>query len=75
MPPEAAPAARELPLSIVLLDKIDSLALSLANLAGAEILTALGGMHSVRYKTLSKSADAALRDPVSEIDEQVENSF
>ncbi len=51
---------------------IERLALSLANLAGAEILTALGGMHAVRYKTLSDDANSTWRDPVSEIDEQVE---
>lgn len=53
------------------LQSIEQLALELANLAGAEILAALGGMHAVRYKTGSDDKQS-WRDPVSEVDEQVE---
>ena len=62
--PASSPAQSELA-------GIEQMALSLANLAGAEIMTALGGMHAVRYKTLAKQ-EHAWRDPVSEIDEHVE---
>lgn len=53
-----------------LLGEIERTAVELAQLAGAEILTALGSMLAVRYKT--GTGEDALRDPVSEIDHGVE---
>lgn len=53
------------------LDRIESLAVELANIAGAEIRSALGGMLTVRYKT-DASAGVLWRDPVSEVDHKVE---
>lgn len=50
---------------------IERMAVELANLAGAEIVTALGSEFAVQYKT--PSADENLwRDPVSEVDHRVE---
>lgn len=58
-------------LSVNELEQIESLAVELANLAGAEIKSALGGIFKVRYKT--NPTDSALwRDPVSEVDHKVE---
>src|SRR5262249_9680549 len=55
------------------LEEIESLAVELATLAGAEIVTALGGIFSVRYKTEpSEKAKKVWRDPVSEVDGKVE---
>jgi myo-inositol-1(or 4)-monophosphatase len=51
--------------------ELERTAVELANLAGAEIVTALGGMLSVRYKTGS-DAEEIWEDPVSEIDHRVE---
>jgi myo-inositol-1(or 4)-monophosphatase len=53
------------------LSKLEEMAVALANLAGAEIITALGKMHAIRYKTVSAD-QSTWRDPVSEIDEHVE---
>lgn len=53
-----------------LLVEIERTAVELAQLAGAEILAALGGMLSVRYKT--GAGDDELKDPVSEVDHRVE---
>jgi myo-inositol-1(or 4)-monophosphatase len=53
------------------LASIEQAAVELANLAGAEIKTALGSMLSVRYKTFSE-ADELWRDPVSETDSRIE---
>jgi myo-inositol-1(or 4)-monophosphatase len=50
---------------------IERMAVELATLAGAEIVTALGGMFSVRYKNRS-AHEATWRDPVSEVDHRVE---
>src|SRR4051812_29585444 len=50
---------------------IERMAIELANLAGAEIMTALGGILAVRYKTRSPD-EVSWRDPVSEIDHRVE---
>lgn len=50
---------------------LERTAVELANLAGAEIVTALGGMLSVRYKTGSE-AEEVWQDPVSEVDHRVE---
>ena len=54
------------------LDAIERTAVELAQLAGAEIVTALGTSIAVRYKTSADDADS-LRDPVSEIDHNVES--
>lgn len=51
------------------LDAIEALALELARLAGAEIELALGSGFTVRYKGGNEDT---LRDPVSEIDHNVE---
>jgi myo-inositol-1(or 4)-monophosphatase len=67
MPAEARP--REA--AIVDLDRIESLAIELANIAGAEIKSALGGIFTVRYKT-GTIASSLWRDPVSEVDHKVE---
>jgi len=53
------------------LARIEQMAVELANLAGAEIKTALGGMLSVRYKT-SSEAEEIWQDPVSEVDHRIE---
>jgi myo-inositol-1(or 4)-monophosphatase len=53
-----------------LLAEIERTAMELANLAGAEIVTAVGGLMSVRYKT--GVSEDALRDPVSEVDHRIE---
>jgi myo-inositol-1(or 4)-monophosphatase len=53
------------------LDQIESLAVELANLAGAEIKSALGGIFTVRYKT-GATESSLWRDPVSEVDRKVE---
>src|SRR5262249_18902803 len=54
------------------LDDIEHMALELATLAGAEIVTTYGGIFAVRYKTGAAGALSSLRDPVSEIDHRVE---
>jgi myo-inositol-1(or 4)-monophosphatase len=53
------------------LDGIETVARKLAILAGAEITAAFGTIFTVRYKTGSQDT-ASLRDPVSEIDRNVE---
>lgn len=53
------------------LDAIESLAVELARLAGAEIQGTLGKVLEVEYKGMEAEA-AALRDPVSEVDRKVE---
>jgi myo-inositol-1(or 4)-monophosphatase len=61
----------ELPLPVGELEAIESLAVELANLAGAEIASAFGGIFAVRYKT--GATDSKLwHDPVSEVDSKVE---
>jgi myo-inositol-1(or 4)-monophosphatase len=50
---------------------MERLAVELANLAGAEIVTALGGILAVRYKT-EVIDESIWRDPVSEVDHRVE---
>jgi myo-inositol-1(or 4)-monophosphatase len=57
-----------------LLADIERTALELATLAGAEITRALGGNLSVRYKT-SAGETTAFRDPVSDVDERVEDAI
>jgi myo-inositol-1(or 4)-monophosphatase len=57
------------------LEEIEQVAIELANLAGAEIIAALGGILKVRYKTGAaekEKARALWRDPVSEVDGKVE---
>lgn len=49
---------------------IERLAVELAEVAGSEIGRALGGLLAVRYK--SGAEDQPWRDPVSEVDQQVE---
>jgi myo-inositol-1(or 4)-monophosphatase len=51
--------------------RIEALAVELAALAGREIAAAFGTIFTVRYKTGPQDA-ASLRDPVSEIDRNVE---
>jgi myo-inositol-1(or 4)-monophosphatase len=53
------------------LEQIESLAVELANLAGAEIKSALGGIFTIRYKT-GATESSLWRDPVSEVDRKVE---
>jgi len=66
------PEPRERPSEQTLRD-IELTAVELARLAGAEIVTAFGGMLSVRYKGGSSSNDeSAWRDPVSDVDHRVE---
>ena len=56
-----------------MLREIERTAVELARLAGAEIVSAFGGMLSVRYKGERNAGDeAAWRDPVSEVDHRVE---
>jgi myo-inositol-1(or 4)-monophosphatase len=66
------PAGKHAELPETMLAEIEKLALTLATLGGAEIMAALGGMYKVRYKTLTDDDEARWRDPVSEIDENVE---
>jgi myo-inositol-1(or 4)-monophosphatase len=61
----------DVPLPADDLEAMESLAVELANLAGAEIVSALGGIFTVRYKT--GVTDSKLwKDPVSEVDRKVE---
>lgn len=54
------------------LDLAESTAVELANLAGAEIVSALGSMLAVRYKGSVAEQRMKWRDPVSEVDQRVE---
>lgn len=53
------------------LERIETVALELANLAGAEISSALGGMLAVRYKG-DRQAERTWKDPVTEVDRRIE---
>src|SRR5262245_49221442 len=53
------------------LDEIERMAIELATLAGAEIVTTFGGIFTVRYKT-GDAGKLSVRDPVSEVDRRVE---
>jgi len=53
------------------LAEIERVAVELANLAGAEITNALGGIMAVKYKG-SKAAEQMWQDPVSEVDHRIE---
>ena len=59
-----APSAKELA-------EIERVAVELANLAGAEITNALGGILAVKYKGPAE-AEQMWQDPVSEVDQRVE---
>jgi len=58
-------------LSEKLLREIESLAVELARLAGAEIVNSLGKLLAVRYKGASEQ-EQRWKDPVSEVDSHVE---
>jgi myo-inositol-1(or 4)-monophosphatase len=61
----------ELPVPAEDLDAIETLAVELAQLGGAEIKAALGGIFTVKYKT--GATDSKIwKDPVSEVDRKVE---
>lgn len=71
---EAARKLTDLPDEKTLV-QIERMAVEVARLAGAEIVNALGGMLSVKYKTdaiAKEGAEATYRDPVSEVDHRVE---
>ena len=71
---EAARKLPDLPDERTLL-QIERTAVEVARLAGAEIVTALGGMLAVKYKSdvaRKEGDDPAYRDPVSEVDHRVE---
>jgi myo-inositol-1(or 4)-monophosphatase len=53
------------------LDDIEQMAVELATLAGAEIVTTFGGIFTIRYKT-GDAGKLSVRDPVSEVDRRVE---
>jgi myo-inositol-1(or 4)-monophosphatase len=53
------------------IDDIEQMAVELATLAGAEIVTTFGGIFTVRYKT-GDADKLSARDPVSEVDRRVE---
>jgi myo-inositol-1(or 4)-monophosphatase len=60
-------------LDAAFLAELESTAVELARLAGAEIETMLGKVLAVEYKGAAPDTDiAALRDPVSEVDRNVE---
>jgi myo-inositol-1(or 4)-monophosphatase len=69
----AAAAAKETSSELI---KIEQLAVELADIAGSEIVKALGGLLAIRYKaSATAEADAEKlkwRDPVSEVDGRVE---
>jgi myo-inositol-1(or 4)-monophosphatase len=65
LPLEGALSEREL-------IEIERAAVELATLAGARIRTALGRTLAVRYKPDAQGASDSLRDPVSEVDHDVE---
>ncbi|MDO9411999.1 MAG: inositol monophosphatase [Pseudolabrys sp.] len=68
---EKLPAPNEdVGLSRETLREIESAAIELAGIAGAEITRAVGGLLAVRYKTSAKADE--FKDPVSEVDQNVE---
>ena len=69
---EVADATRPNEIGDVDLDLVERTAVELANLAGAEIVSALGGMLAVRYKGAAAEEKMKWRDPVSEVDQRVE---
>lgn len=68
--PEAKPDPTD-PLSEALLEEIEAVAVELAHLAGAEIVSTLGREIAVEYKSASKGG-AEPTNPVSEVDHAVE---
>ena len=71
---EAARPLRDVPDDKTLI-QIERMAVEVARLAGAEIVNALGGMLSIKYKSDSaakENIEPAYRDPVSEVDHRVE---
>lgn len=54
------------------LKPIEALAVEMAQIAGAQIVASLGRTLAVRYKTLGADKETIFRDPVSEIDHNVE---
>jgi myo-inositol-1(or 4)-monophosphatase len=71
---EAARQLSDLPDDKTLI-QIERMAVEVARLAGAEIVNALGGMLSIKYKSDSaakENVEPAYRDPVSEVDHRVE---
>lgn len=65
------PARRRRPPARSVLAEVERVAVELANLAGAEISNALGGMMAVSYKG-DRASEQTWRDPVSEVDSRVE---
>lgn len=71
---DAARTPGDLPEDRVLA-QIERTAVEIARLAGAEIVTALGGMLAIKYKSdvaREEGDDPTYRDPVSEVDHRVE---
>jgi myo-inositol-1(or 4)-monophosphatase len=54
------------------LKDIETVAVELAALAGAEIARAFGSILTVRYKSKTEGGEISLRDPVSEVDGRIE---
>lgn len=54
------------------LSGIETVAVELAALAGAEISRTFGSILAVRYKTGAEGGEISLRDPVSEVDGRIE---
>lgn len=66
-----SPEPNDIPIPDGQLEEIEQLAVELANLAGVEISSALGGLLAVRYKG-DPQAERLWKDPVSEVDQRVE---
>jgi myo-inositol-1(or 4)-monophosphatase len=58
--------------SAEMLREIETLAVELSRLAGAEIVNSLGKLLAVRYKGVPEQEQQQWRDPVSEVDSHVE---
>jgi myo-inositol-1(or 4)-monophosphatase len=56
------------------MESIGQLAFELATLAGAEIVSALGSLFTVRYKSVATDSEL-WRDPVSEVDQRIESKL
>jgi myo-inositol-1(or 4)-monophosphatase len=54
------------------LQDIETVAVELAALAGAEIARTFGSILTVRYKSKTEGGEISLRDPVSEVDGRIE---
>jgi myo-inositol-1(or 4)-monophosphatase len=55
------------------LQEIETVAVELAALAGAEIARTFGSILTVRYKSKREGGEISLRDPVSEVDGRIEH--